>query len=62
MIVLAVLPPTAGIFWWYVTRAGNPIVGIPLALTFAALAAVVIIWLCELADYFGRVTGGKRQG
>jgi hypothetical protein len=60
LIALAVVPPAVGAFWWYVGKTGNPAVGFPLAFTFGALAAIVITWLCELSDYLGRLTGGKR--
>jgi hypothetical protein len=61
LIVLAVLPPAGGIFWWYMVKAENPIVGVPLAFTFGALAAIVVTWLCELADFMGRFTANRRD-
>ena len=60
LIVCAVVPPAAGLLWWYAGKAGNPDVAVPLAVTFGALAAIVITWLCELADYLSRPTGSKR--
>ena len=61
LIVLAVLPPSAGIFWRYVVNAGNPIVVVPLAFTFGALAAIVVTWICELADFIERMTANRRN-
>jgi hypothetical protein len=61
LIVLAVVPPAGGIFWWYVGETGNSIVGIPLAFTFAALAAIVITWLCELGDFIAGVRANRRD-
>jgi hypothetical protein len=60
LIVCAVVPPACGVFWWYVGKTGNPAVAFPLAFTFGALAAIVITWLCEFADYLSRLIGGKR--
>ena len=61
LIVLAVVPPAAGAFWWYVGATGNPPVALPLAFTFAALAAIFVVWLTELADYVGLVISGERK-
>ena len=60
LIAMAVVPPAGGIFWWYIVKAANPIVAVPLAFTFGALAAIVVTWLCELADYLARLIGGER--
>ena len=59
LIVGAVVPPAAGMFWWYVRAAEYPLAALPLVFTFGAIAAIVVTWLCELADYLECLTGGK---
>src|SRR4249919_3835979 len=63
MIASAVVPPVAALFWWLVARTELlPILpAIPIGVTFAALTAIVITWLCELADYIGLLIAGKRK-
>jgi hypothetical protein len=62
LIVMAVVPPVAGLFWWLVARTELlPIVpAIPVGFTFAALAAIFVVWLSELADYLGNLLGKGR--
>jgi hypothetical protein len=63
MIASAVVPPVVALFWWLVAKTELlPIVpAIPIGVTFAALTAILITWLCNLADYLGDVSSGERK-
>jgi len=63
LIAMAIVPPVASLFWWLVARTELlPVLpAIPVGFTFAALAAIFVAWLSELADYVGPLIIGKRK-
>jgi hypothetical protein len=63
MIVMAVVPPVAALLWWLLATERLPLklVAIPFIVSVAAVTAIVIVWLCELADYVGLLISGKRK-
>jgi len=60
---MAIVPPVASLFWWLVARTELlPVLpAIPVGFTFAALAAIFVAWLSELADYVGLLISGQRK-
>ena len=59
LIALAVVPPVASLVWWLFETGLLPpnLASVPIVAIIAAITAVAINWICELADYLE----GRRQ-